>query len=68
MITIKIDKALNVNNDYSMFLSFPYNADIIDIIHALPVRYWLKESKEWEVPLKQLNTLIEKFAKLLHNK
>lgn len=63
MITIKIDKALNVNNDYSMFLSFPYNADIIDIIHALPVRYWLKESKEWEVPLKQLNTLIEKFAK-----
>lgn len=63
MITIKIKNAQSVQDKYSMFVSFPYNADIIDIIHACPVRYWAKDTKEWEVPLKQLNNLVEKFER-----
>ena len=63
MITIKIDKAEQCSDDYSMFISFPYNTEIIDVIHALPKRAWIKDTKEWEVPIKQMNSLLEKFSK-----
>lgn len=63
MITIKIQKANKCQDEYSMFLTFPYNADIIDLIHALPTRYWNKDEKTWEVPLKKLNYLVEKLQR-----
>lgn len=62
MITIDIRKADKCNGDYSMFISFPYDNYIVSAIRELPTRYWNKDTKEWEVPVKKLSALVEKFT------
>ncbi len=63
MITIQIKQSDKCNGDYSLYLSFPYNANYIDYIRDLPSRAWNKNTKEWEVPSKYLKNLIEYFDK-----
>ena len=58
MITADVRKAKNCNGEYSLFLSFPYDNEIIMTIKNLPSRYWDKDKKEWEVPLKKAPELI----------
>ena len=62
MITLKIDKPNKCNGDYSIFVSFPYDMNIINTIRELPTRYWLNDTKEWEVPFKKLEALIATFS------
>lgn len=57
MVTIRIAESKKCNGDYAMFVSFNYNQRIVDMIRALPSRYWDKDAKEWEVPIKQYSTL-----------
>jgi SNF2 family DNA or RNA helicase len=61
LINIRVDKSNECNCDLSMFVSFNYNAQIIDSIRTLPTRCWHKETKEWEIPVKKLPDLIEMF-------
>lgn len=58
MITIKIDKAKKCNGQYSLYVSFPYNSKIVDVIRSLPTRYYNKTDKEWEVPILKLPSII----------
>ena len=58
MITIRIAQAKKCNGDYAMFVSFNYNQKIVDMIRALPSRYWDKDTKEWEIPVKKFSQLI----------
>ena len=70
MITIDIRKSNKANGDYSMFLSFPYDKDIIDIIREMPSRYWDPDNKEWEVPalkFHELTVMLEDFGLDIHN-
>lgn len=60
MITINIRKSNKANGDYSMFVSFPYDNRIIETIREFPSRYWDKDTKEWEVPIKKLEELTTK--------
>ena len=62
MITIDIRKSNKANGDFSMFISFPYDTRIIDIIREFPTRYWHPDEKEWEVPALQIDRLMDKFA------
>lgn len=62
MITLKIDKPNKCNGDYSIFISFPYDIDIINAIRELPTRYWINDTKEWEVPFKKLEDIIKMFS------
>ena len=62
MITINIRKSDRANGDYSMFISFPYDTKIIDIIRSFPTKYWSPDKKEWEVPSLKLNELKNKLA------
>ena len=57
MVTIRIAESRKCNGDYSMFVSFNYNQRIVDMIRVLPSRYWDKDAKEWEIPIKQYPTL-----------
>lgn len=57
MITIDIRKSNRANGDYSMFISFPYDTRIIDIIRSFPTKYWSPDDKEWEVPVLKLNEM-----------
>ena len=61
MITVKLDKSNKCNGDYSLYLKFPYNQNIVNIIRDLPIRYWHKEQKEWEIPFKYFDKLKDTF-------
>lgn len=61
MINVVIRKSKFMPEDYSAFLSFPYNQDVIDTIKELRHRSWIKGSKEWEIRIEDLPYLFEKF-------
>lgn len=61
MISIKIGDSKKLGCKYSMFVSFPYNEEIIGFIRNLPQRIWDKDNKHWEVNLDKLETLIRAF-------
>lgn len=62
MINVRIADSKEMNGDYSIFVSFAFDNKIVSIIREFPSRYWNKESKEWELPLNKLSTLIEKLS------
>ena len=57
MITINIKKSDKCNGDYSLFISFPYDRYIVNIMKEQTIRYWHPDSKEWEIPYKNLDKL-----------
>lgn len=59
MISIKIKKAKQCSGEYSLYVSFPFDNKILEVVRALPERYWMKETKIWECGLKYLSRLIE---------
>lgn len=58
MIKIDIRPAKKCNGDWALFVSFPYNTEIVNVIRSLPSRYWDGTKKEWEVPFNKLSTLM----------
>ena len=58
MINVRIAKSLKCNGEYSLFVSFPYNQHIVDIIKEFPSRYWFSTNKEWELPVNKLSNLL----------
>ena len=61
MIRIDIKKSVRCNEDLSLFVSFPYDANIVDIIREQLIRYWDAENKRWELPFSTLNNLVTAF-------
>lgn len=62
MIRIDIQKSNNCNGDWSLYVTSPYNQMVVDTIRALPERYWDKNNKVWECPMKTLGILLDKFS------
>ena len=60
MITIDIRKSNKCNEEYSAFVSFPYDNTIINTIRSLSTRYWNNDTKEWEIPTKKIEVLVSK--------
>lgn len=50
--------------DYSAYLSFPFNQDVIDTIKELRNRSWIKGSKEWEIRIEDLPHIFETFPNM----
>lgn len=50
--------------DYSAFLSFPYNQDLIDTIKSLRYRSWIKGTKEWEIRVQDLQYILDEFPNM----
>jgi len=63
MINIVIKNSVMCNGDYSLFVSFDYNADIVDIVKSFPTRNYNKNDKTWELPFNQLGTLVNTLSK-----
>lgn len=59
IINIKVDKSQRCNGEYSLFLTFPYNKEAVDIVRSQIIRYWLPDTKEWELPIKCYEQLTE---------
>lgn len=63
MINIVVKESnQNTIDRYSLFISFPYNEKIVDVIRECPIRYWNKDNKEWELPIKKLSYLVENLS------
>ena len=55
MVTIKIDKSkLNNYEEKSAFVSFKYDIDLVELMRSLPIRFYHKDTKEWEVPIDKI--------------
>jgi len=61
MITVRIKKSKFMPEDYSAYLSFPFNQDVIDAIKELRYRSWIKGSKEWEIRIEDLPFMFNRF-------
>lgn len=61
MISVEVKESKQLGCKYSMFLSFPYNEEMLDKVRAFPQRAWLKETKQWELPLDKLGKLLQTF-------
>lgn len=62
MIDIKINKSEKCNGDYSLFISFEYNAEILDKIKSFPTRYYNPTNKVWELPFNQLGKVVNELS------
>lgn len=45
----------------AIFVSFDYNLEAVERIKRLPVRYFNKETKQWEIPTRNVNEFINVF-------
>ena len=56
-IIARVDKPVKCTDDFSVFLSFKYDQDIIAKVKALRAKFWDKFTKEWEIEYKELGEL-----------
>lgn len=61
---IKIDERMSnrVPGITSLFISFDYNQDIINLIKEFEVYDYNKSTKEWEVPIKDCHKIIDRLS------
>jgi len=57
MIRIEIKQAYKVQGIKSLFITFPYDTKILNIIRGYMIKWWHPETKEWELAYKYLNDL-----------
>lgn len=60
-ITIKIRKSRFIADDYSAFVSFPYNESVLNTIRAMKQRNWIKANKEWEIAISEIPILLSEY-------
>lgn len=56
-INIKLNKSDKCNGEYSLYISFPYNQNIVNVMREQTIRYWHSDTKEWEIPAKSFDSL-----------
>lgn len=60
MININIAQSNKYNvGENSLYMKFDYDTKIVNVIKALPIRYWDADNKTWEVPVKYLPEIIK---------
>ena len=61
MITIDIRKSERFQTECSAFVSFEYDAKVVNTLRSLPFKNYNPENKTWEVPTDKVKALIESF-------
>lgn len=59
MIQIKEGKTQKMPGITSLFVSFPYNANIVDTIKQEPTYHYEKKTHTWELPMTSLRNLVD---------
>lgn len=62
MIDIRIAESKKCNGDWSMYVTFPYNQKIVDVVRNFSSRFWNKDTKEWELPIKCFKSFIDSLS------
>ncbi len=62
MITVEIRQSKQYRqSQYSGYVKFDYNQEIVNIMRELPFRYFYPETNEWEVPSNNITNLVNMF-------
>jgi len=61
MITVRVNRAQQLNGEFSLYVSFPYDNRIVEGIREFPMKWWHAGNKEWELPINKLGELTQKF-------
>lgn len=62
MINIDIRESVKCNGEYSLFVTFDYNSDILQIIKAFPTRFYNTNNKSWELPFNKLGEVVNNLS------
>ena len=62
MITVNVTKSTKCNGNYSAYLQFPYETEIVSAIKALSERSWDVTNKTWEIPYGSLLDILTQFT------
>lgn len=62
VVKVEVNKPNRCTEDYSAFVSFKYDANLVSYIKNLPQRFWHSENKTWELPYSELQTLMSKYT------
>lgn len=60
MITININKSNQLSGDHSLFISFPFDGHLLEIVRSFPIKYWHTGDKVWELPFNKLGEFVNK--------
>ena len=63
MINIQIAKSNKINSEQSLFISFSYNSEIVDVMRSFPQKFYHASDKTWELPFNKLDTVVDKLNK-----
>ena len=58
LVKIDIRKSEKCNGDYSLFITFPYNTDLINYFRQFNLRWYHTDTKEWELASKYLDEVM----------
>lgn len=61
MINIKEGKSSHVVGEYSLYINFPYDTRLVNIMHTADGATYDKKNKSWEAPVTNLRFLINEF-------
>ena len=61
MITVNVEKSNRCNGNYSAYLSFAYDPQIVNAIRELSDRSWDNTNKVWEIPYGKLVDILVQF-------
>lgn len=59
---MRIAKPTRCNSERSVYVSFKFDNYILNIVRSFSVRYYNPDTKEWELPISQLEALKERFS------
>lgn len=59
MIKIRVDKSCKLRNEYSLFVSFNYDPQVVDIMRSFANRFYNPTKREWEIESSKFNVLQE---------
>ena len=61
MITISKEESRKIkSDDQSLFIRFPYNPQLVNIMRGFRRRWWHHDEKVWELPLSELDYLLSR--------
>ena len=67
MINIEIRRSEKLSSsEYSGFVTFDYNSEIVNAIKSLPYRMYNPDNKTWEIPADKINELKSKLPQWYH--
>lgn len=58
MIRIEVDRATQVNGKFSIYISFEYDEELVNLMRQESSRFYHTETKEWELPLHRLSYIV----------